>query len=122
MENLHFVIWFRDYESRYRVTNAAEEVQPVTVDHSNLGNRPGSSSASLDSALEETTSPIEAEDNFRKEVDNILATFFVPNARKELLLSAELRDQVIISAKQSTDPELVRETHSATISNADTAV
>lgn len=123
MENLHFVIWFRDYQSRYRLANAADKERPATVDNSTEGNHSGSSSTSLDDtsghASPQNTSPNDNKGDFRKEVDNILATFFVPNARKELLLSAELRDRVIISAKQSTDPGSVRQIHSITVPKAD---
>lgn len=44
---------------------------------------------------------------FRSEVNNILATFLVPDARKELLLCSSMRDKAISDAKQSTDPDIV---------------
>ena len=123
MENLHFVIWFRDYQSRYKA--AAEKQEASSTDNledDRLGplkesratataiiSHGGSALSTSARACHVPTDPI---DTYRKEVDNVLATFFVPNARKELLLSAELRDQVVITAKKSTDPESVSQLNS----------
>ncbi|THH05089.1 hypothetical protein EW145_g5055 [Phellinidium pouzarii] len=41
---------------------------------------------------------------FRSEVQNILATFFVPGSKKELSLSAEMRDRVIRGVARTTHP------------------
>ncbi|KAI5117863.1 hypothetical protein M0805_006566 [Coniferiporia weirii] len=46
------------------------------------------------------------EQPLRAEVKNILATFIVPNAKKELLLSAAMRDRTIREAGQTTHPDV----------------
>ncbi|KAH8118759.1 hypothetical protein DFH11DRAFT_1740710 [Phellopilus nigrolimitatus] len=43
---------------------------------------------------------------FRAEVQNILATFFVPEAKKELLLSSEMRDRAIAESGRTTHPDV----------------
>ncbi|KAH8118757.1 hypothetical protein DFH11DRAFT_697950 [Phellopilus nigrolimitatus] len=43
---------------------------------------------------------------FRTEVQNILATFFVPGAKKELLLSSEMRNHAITESGRTTHPDV----------------
>ncbi|KAL5527843.1 hypothetical protein ACEPAG_6644 [Sanghuangporus baumii] len=43
---------------------------------------------------------------FYSEVQNILATFFVPSSRKELSLSSEMRDTIIKESSRTTHPDV----------------
>ncbi|KAL5529973.1 hypothetical protein ACEPAF_6230 [Sanghuangporus sanghuang] len=121
LENLQFIVWYRDYRKRFEALSPEEQARSPSLQHGKpeaFKPRYGTTPLSLDICPDilagnnsrrpslKKTSGYSDSQPFRNEVQNILATFFAPNSRKELSLSSQMRDTVIKKSSSTTHPDV----------------
>ncbi|KAG8741987.1 hypothetical protein FRC10_002145 [Ceratobasidium sp. 414] len=130
LENLQFIVWYHDYRARFLALPADlqslspppdSSPTPLPSPHppenykgdlsspsttlSDWGLSPSSSSWSQWSPLPSTPVPLR-EQPFRTETLQVVATFFRPNAKKELSLDADVRDELLRKLVKTTHPDV----------------
>ncbi|KAG9101394.1 hypothetical protein FS749_007482 [Ceratobasidium sp. UAMH 11750] len=131
LENLQFIVWYHDYRARFLALPAdAQSLSPPPTSSSpttpprpptpenykkgfsspstatsDWGLSPSSSSWSQWSPLPPTPVPLR-DQPFRAETLQIVATFFRPNAKKELSLDADVRDELLRGLVKTTHPDV----------------
>jgi hypothetical protein len=125
---LQFIVWYHDYRDRFFALPAIQQARspsPLLSPHPPTPDRYKSTPSSpTTSATEWAISPSSAsswaqwspllqtptplrDQPFRTETLQIVATFLRPNAKKELSLDADVRDELLRGLERSTHPDIV---------------